>query len=150
MSDPVDDILRRAADRAKEQGVPYAGLVTPPEAHALATAGAATLVDVRSRLEADYVGRVPGVPIVEWKAMGAAQPNLRCVQELEALPGRQERLLLMCRSGARSHVAAIAAADAGHPAVYNVLEGFEGDLDDAQHRGTLGGWRKHGLPWVQS
>jgi hypothetical protein len=30
-----------------------------------------------------------------------------------------------------------------------VLEGFEGDLDDAKRRGGSNGWRFHGLPWVQ-
>jgi hypothetical protein len=33
--------------------------------------------------------------------------------------------------------------------VFNVLEGFEGDLDDNYQRGRLNGWRTHGLPWVQ-
>jgi hypothetical protein len=32
---------------------------------------------------------------------------------------------------------------------FNVLEGFEGPKDGEGHRGTLGGWRKAGLPWVQ-
>ena len=30
-----------------------------------------------------------------------------------------------------------------------MLEGFEGDKDDQGHRGQVGGWRFHGLPWVQ-
>jgi hypothetical protein len=30
-----------------------------------------------------------------------------------------------------------------------VLEGFEGPLDDAHHRGTVSGWRMEGLPWEQ-
>ena len=34
--------------------------------------------------------------------------------------------------------------------VINVSEGFEGPLDDNYHRGTLGGWRFHGLPWQQN
>jgi hypothetical protein len=43
-----------------------------------------------------------------------------------------------------------AAAQAGFTRAYNILEGFEGDLDDDRRRGTLGGWRRAGLPWVQS
>ena len=39
---------------------------------------------------------------------------------------------------------------AGWKEAYNVLEGFEGDKDAAEHRNTVGGWRKAGLPWVQS
>ena len=29
-------------------------------------------------------------------------------------------------------------------------KGFEGDKDGTGHRGTLGGWKAAGLPWVQS
>ena len=50
----------------------------------------------------------------------------------------------------RSHGAALAAAAAGYVHAYNILEGFEGDLDVDHHRGTLGGWRMRGLPWLQS
>jgi sulfur dioxygenase len=32
----------------------------------------------------------------------------------------------------------------------NVLEGFEGDLDERGQRGHRGGWRRHGLPWQQT
>ena len=38
---------------------------------------------------------------------------------------------------------------AGYRAVYNVLEGFEGPLDERFRRGTLSGWRLAGLPWEQ-
>jgi rhodanese-related sulfurtransferase len=38
---------------------------------------------------------------------------------------------------------------AGFQEVYHVSEGFEGDLDEHHHRGTLGGWRFRGLPWEQ-
>jgi len=37
----------------------------------------------------------------------------------------------------------------GFTRVYNVLEGFEGELDDHHHRSAAGGWRFHGLPWEQ-
>ena len=57
--------------------------------------------------------------------------------------------LLLCRSGKRSALAAEAATKAGAPFVFNVLEGFEGDLDENYQRGRLNGWRTHGLPWVQ-
>jgi len=39
--------------------------------------------------------------------------------------------------------------EAGFTEVYNVLEGFEGELDDNHHRSSIGGWRHHGLPWAQ-
>jgi len=59
-------------------------------------------------------------------------------------------VLLICRSGHRSMFAGEALEAAGFSAVINVLEGFEGPLDEQYHRGTLGGWRWRGLPWQQS
>jgi rhodanese-related sulfurtransferase len=58
--------------------------------------------------------------------------------------------MFICRSGARSHSAADAATRAGWREAYNVLEGFEGNKDGEQHRNTVNGWRKAGLPWTQS
>jgi rhodanese-related sulfurtransferase len=58
-------------------------------------------------------------------------------------------VLFLCRSGARSHDAAIAATAAGYTQCYNVLEGFEGDRDAHGHRGALNGWQAAGLPWQQ-
>jgi rhodanese-related sulfurtransferase len=55
----------------------------------------------------------------------------------------------MCRSGARSHQAAIAAHAAGYAHSYNILQGFEGDKDASGHRNGIGGWRFAGLPWIQ-
>ncbi len=150
-SDELPDvILDRAAQRARDTGLPYAGAVTPSEAARLVDAGVATLVDVRTRFEHEYVGRVPHTPLVEWKALGAPGPNPRFVEELHALPDKRDHVLFLCRSGVRSHAAAIAATEAGYEHAYNILEGFEGDLDESGHRGVRGGWRKAGLPWVQS
>jgi rhodanese-related sulfurtransferase len=54
----------------------------------------------------------------------------------------------ICRSGVRSRHAAEAATAAGLGPAYNVLDGFEGQLDRERHRG-IGGWKADGLPWVQ-
>jgi len=61
-----------------------------------------------------------------------------------------QAVLIDCRSGQRSIAAGVELEKAGFTDVYNVLEGFEGPLDDTHHRGTLGGWRKEGLPWQQT
>lgn len=58
-------------------------------------------------------------------------------------------VMFLCRSGGRSHGAATAAAASGYGNAYNILEGFEGDLDANGHRNSVGGWRKAGLPWRQ-
>lgn len=149
-ADTTAAILERAAARAKQKAVPYAGLVTPSEAHALMQAGIATIVDVRTRFEAEYVGRIAGTPLIEWRPLGAPEPNQRFIEQLDALPDKRENLLFLCRSGVRSHAAAAAATEAGHRHAFNILEGFEGNLDEEQHRGTRDGWRKAGLPWIQS
>jgi len=143
------DILERAARRGRAKGLAYLGEVTPAEAWALQRAGAARLVDVRTRAEWTYVGRVDGVPLVEWRAFGAAQPNPQFIDQLREHAPADLPVLFLCRSAVRSHAAAQLAHDAGWTTL-NVLEGFEGDLDAEGRRGTLGGWRRAGLPWVQS
>jgi rhodanese-related sulfurtransferase len=144
-------ILDRATDRAQEQGLPYAGAVTPAEACGLMQAGAATLIDVRTRFENEYVGRVPNAPLIEWKALGATGPNPQFIEQLDGLKlDKTTPVLFLCRSGVRSHAAAVAATEAGYENAFNILEGFEGDVDEHGHRGTRGGWRKAVLPWVQS
>lgn len=144
----VEEIKRRAAERGRQLNLPYAGALTPAEAFALMQAGA-KLVDVRTKPELQYVGRVPGSLLVEWQTYpgNGRNPDFLAQLAQEAEPG--DALMFLCRSGARSHAAAAAATQAGFRDSYNVLEGFEGDRDAEQHRGTLGGWRKAGLPWVQ-
>lgn len=78
----------------------------------------------------------------------AAQPP-RFVRDLESKTGKDAVVLLLCRSGKRSAQAAEAAARAGFKHVFNIREGFEGDLDEQQRRGSFNGWRHAGLPWVQ-
>ncbi len=143
-----EEIVLRARSRQSEAQGDYAGAVTPPEAWALLQAGAARLVDVRTAAELSYVGRVPGALHAEWQgkdedAIARFLARLRDQTE----PG--EMVLLLCRSAVRSHHAAVAATQAGWRAVFNVLEGFEGQRDHAQQRGHLDGWRHHGLPWLQ-
>ena len=144
----MDDIRKTAAERGQRMGLTYAGALLPAEAHRLMQAGA-RLVDVRTQPELLYVGRVPGALALEWQTYPGNQPNPQFLEELAALTDKDEPLLFLCRSGGRSHAAAQAATQAGWRECYNVLEGFEGDRDEAQHRGTVGGWRKAGLPWVQ-
>ncbi len=149
MSD-IDKIKQAAAERGKSQGLTYAGAVTPAEAHALLQAGAAKLVDVRTKPELAYVGKIPGAAAVEWQTYPGGRPNPEFLGELGATVSKDTPVMFICRSGARSHSAAEAATRAGWSEAYNVLEGFEGDKDAEQHRSTVGGWRKAGLPWTQS
>ena len=145
----MDETRKRAADRGRQMGLTYAGAVLPAEAAELMSAGG-TLVDVRTRPELAYVGRIPGAAAVEWQTWPGNQPNPEFLAELAAVAPKDKPVMFLCRSGVRSHYAAEAATRAGWREAYNVLEGFEGDKDGAQHRGNLGGWKKAGLPWIQS
>src|SRR5258708_17930932 len=144
MSD-LKEIKKTAAERARKLGLPYAGALLPSEAHELMQAGA-KLVDVRTQPELLYVGRIPGSLAVEWQTYPGGKPNPEFIGELAASVGKDDPVMFICRSGARSHGAAEAAMRAGWRETYNVLEGFEGDKDAAGHRNTVGGWRKAGLP----
>ena len=147
--DALDSLLDKARRAAREAGLPYAGGLSPKDAWTLFSAGAAVLVDVRTNEERKFVGHVPGSVHVAWATGTGMTRNPRFVKELEAKVGKDAVVLLLCRSGKRSAAAAEAAARAGFSAVFNVLEGFEGELDADTRRGSLDGWRFHGLPWVQ-
>lgn len=148
---------RTAAQQALEEvraaaaaaGTPYAGGVAPETAWALFSAGDALLVDVRTAEERKFVGHVPETLHVPWATGTSLTRNPRFARELEAKTGKDALILLLCRSGNRSAQAAEAATKAGFTQVFNVLEGFEGDLDEQQRRGSHNGWRFHGLPWAQ-
>ena len=142
-------LLDLAVARGRAAGLEYAGHLTPAEAHQLLEEGAAVIVDVRTRPEWEFVGHVEDAPLIEWRAYGARAPDPSFVDALARRFDRDAPILLLCRSGVRSHHAATAAALAGFTRVYNVLEGFEGDQDEHGRRGTTGGWRHAGLPWTQ-
>ena len=147
----LPDELESARAVALATGLPYAGGVSPAVAWRLVQAGAAQLVDVRTTEERKFVGHVPGSAHVAWATGTALTRNPRFVRELEAkvVGGKQAVVLLLCRSGKRSALAAEAAAKAGFTRVFNVLEGFEGEIDEHRQRGASDGWRFHHLPWVQ-
>jgi rhodanese-related sulfurtransferase len=149
--DNPEEILARARERAQKMNLPYAGALLPAEARALMqNLHGAKLVDVRTRAELEWVGSVPGSVAVEWNAWPGGARNPDFVAQLEQQVDKAATVMFLCRSGARSNAAAIAAMQAGYNKAYNVLEGFEGDKDDGGQRNKLGGWRAAGLPWTQS
>ncbi len=153
------------AHESDEQKVPsstafapsYAGDITPDEAWKLLSENPdAVLVDVRTDAEWRFVG-VPDISglgrdvvYVQWSGLDGKR-NENFVDELIAAgvsPGERP-VVFLCRSGNRSIPAAEAATRAGIAPSYNVVDGFEGGLDSAGHRGGTG-WRAIGLPWKQS
>ena len=111
----------------------------------------AVLVDVRTKVEHAFVGHPLGAIHVAWKEALDWQVNPKFVVEVEKLvPDKSVPVLLLCRSGQRSLDAAKALEAVGYQRLINIVDGFEGPLDNHNHRGNLGGWRFHGLPWEQS
>lgn len=126
----------------------YSGDVSAELAWQWLQAGEAVLVDVRTDAERDWVGKVPGAIAVAWKQWPGMAANASFDEQLRAAVPEGKKVVLLCRSGVRSVAAAQRATRLGIEA-YNILEGFEGDVDANGQRGQLGGWRKRGLPWHQ-
>lgn len=118
----------------------------------------AVLIDIRSTMEYLFVGHAKGAVLVPWIDEPDWTVNPYFITEVRKLTlggsASQEEdsapLILICRSGKRTKEAGLMLIDAGFKHVYHVAEGFEGELDDDHHRGTVGGWRFRGLPWEQS
>jgi rhodanese-related sulfurtransferase len=135
----------------------YAGDLDPKAAwDLLEKEPEAVLVDVRTLAEWQYVGVPDLSPVarraqfVEWQRFPDGSPNPDFVGQVsEVAPDPEVPVLFLCRSGVRSKAAAIALTEAGYARCYNVAEGFEGDKDAQGHRGTVGGWKVAGLPWLQ-
>ena len=130
--------------------------INPLEAHALlAQESNARLIDVRSKMEFDYVGHPLGAIHVAWKEFPLWEENAsftRDVQNALKATGVYDNaapVLMLCRSGVRSKSAGEVLMRNGFSQVYNVLEGFEGDKNESQQRSTINGWRFRGLAWEQ-
>lgn len=127
--------------------------LTPSEAHEFLHKNAGALfVDCRSEMEYLFVGHPIGALNVAWNDGPDWQINPHFVGQVTRLAGSNHAkrpIVLICRSGNRSVDAGIALEKHGFTAVYNVLGGFEGDLDENRHRGTENGWRFDRLPWEQ-
>ena len=117
----------------------------------------AVLIDVRSNMEFLFIGHPVGAINVAWidepdwninphfatEVRRVILGGIRC-HESGCAP-----VVLICRSGKRSLEAGELLVKEGFTDVYNVEEGFEGELDDEHHRSSMGGWRHAGLPWEQ-
>lgn len=130
----------------------------PTAAHArLGDEQRGVLIDVRSRVEHEYVGHPPGALHVafsefpDWRPVPDFAERVRSAlaaaghADPQAVP-----VFMLCRSGGRSLAAAEALVAAGFVSVHNIEEGFEGVRDAEGHRNTIDGWRARGLPWVQT
>ncbi|MBU6504427.1 MAG: rhodanese-like domain-containing protein [Betaproteobacteria bacterium] len=125
--------------------------LTPKEAHAFLQAEPeAVFVDVRSEMEHMFVGHPHGSVLVPWIDGPDWDINPNFVAHVKKLASSERPVVLICRSGKRSIDAGQALEKAGLAKIYNVLHGFEGDLDEHHHRNAINGWRHDGLPWGQT
>lgn len=120
----------------------------------------AFLIDVRTAAEWAYVG-VPRAPadarpavFAEWQSFPAMSVDAAFAARLgqtilDSGGTRDSRLYFLCRSGVRSMASAATMTAAGFAHCFNVVDGFEGPVDDRGHRGAVAGWKAEGLPWSQ-
>lgn len=141
----------------------FLGDLSPQEAYALlSNEPDVSLLDVRTQAELSFVGGPDlsalgkSVGHLEWRSFPDGVVNTNFVEEFATYADRiQARaIIFLCRSGARSALAAQAVAEGlvGETPLrlFNLGGGFEGDLDQEGRRGRLSGWKAVGLPWRQS
>jgi rhodanese-related sulfurtransferase len=109
----------------------------------------AVFIDCRSEMEYLFVGHPAGAIHVAWNDGPNWDINPDFVAHVKKATSVNRPVILICRSGNRSLDAGRALEEAGFTKVYNVLHGFEGELNDKHHRGSKTGWRFDGLPWEQ-
>ena len=144
----------------KMPGNDYAGDVTAQAAwEILKSKPHSLLVDVRTEVQWKLIGTpdlssINKEPLyLQWVTMKGVNTNFvtELKQHLEERNiSNDSPIYFMCQSGGRSKIAAKQCAELGYTASYNIAEGFEGDLDEHNHRNSVSGWKVAGLPWVQS
>ena len=121
------------------------------------------IIDVRTVGEYVFVGHAPmavNIPLLilePEKAYYAKKPQLplsaKFVEEVGKRYKKTDTLMVICRSGGRSAVAANILAKAGYKNAYTVIDGFEGDklkLEGSYNNGkrVVNGWKNSGAPWT--
>lgn len=102
-------------------------------------------VDVRSEPEFEQ-GHVPGalnVPLLHF-GPGGMTPNPEFMRVMQDAFGKQEKLVIGCRSGGRSRRAAELLQQAGFSELADLSPGWEGSRDPFGR--VTPGWSRRGLP----
>ncbi len=118
------------------------------------------LVDVRTDAEWHYVGipELSGInkhPILVSLLLFPHNDlnhsfKQQVLEEIGNLQKPIKHLFFICRTGGRSQKAAEIFDEMNLYQVYNVVDGFEGDLDGHSQRNKINGWKFAKLPWRQS
>ena len=121
------------------------------------------ILDVRTAEEYLYVGHAPmawNIPIFfqsyEWDAAKnklPMKPNPDFIAKIKQTLNPKDTILISCRSGGRSAMAVNQLAEAGYKNVYNITDGFEGDVvkDKSSvyyEKRMVNGWKNSGAPWT--
>ncbi|WP_018410361.1 rhodanese-like domain-containing protein [Methyloversatilis thermotolerans] len=152
-------------DVAKERRTVLERYLTASEAHAMVSANRSRVlfIDVRTQAEVSYVGIPEGLDanipflLIDFDHFDSKKRSytlhrnpdfLRAIEARLKARGldRDADIVLICRSGDRTTQAVNVLAAAGFTRVWNVVDGFEGDL--ANGRRNLNGWKNAGLPWT--
>ncbi|MDE1935409.1 rhodanese-like domain-containing protein [Bradyrhizobium sp.] len=141
--------------------------LSAPEAFKMKSEGGAKVlfVDIRTKGEFQFLGTPTiidqNIPYMEiddptsWDKKNnryTMSPNSDFLSAVDALAarmhhGKNDPVILMCRSGDRSPRAADLLQQAGYTKVYSVVDGFEGDMSPAGRR-DVNGWKNANLPWT--
>jgi rhodanese-related sulfurtransferase len=117
------------------------------------------IIDVRTPEEFLFVGspemawRIPvAIQSYEWNAekkQFPMKPLPDFAARVQTVAKPDDTIMVMCRSGGRSAIAANFLAKAGFKNVYNIIDGMEGDGNGDSESTATGGWKNTGCPWTK-
>lgn len=121
------------------------------------------ILDIRTPEEYVYVGHPAmayNIPFMVWTGKWNSrrnnydlQLNADFVKQVNMKFAKNDTILVLCRSGVRSAAAANRLSEVGFVNVYNIIDGFEGDmvydLKSYYHGKRMkNGWKNSGAPWT--
>ena len=121
------------------------------------------ILDVRTPEEYIFVGHAPMARNIPLKLLNQKETIEKMTPVMELNPSFvsivkkdykvTDTILIMCRSGGRSAAAVNLLAKAGFTEVYNIIDGFEGDVvkDPGSYysgKRVKNGWKNSGAPWT--
>jgi rhodanese-related sulfurtransferase len=117
------------------------------------------IIDVRTPEEYLFVGHPPmawKIPVAEQTYLWDSEKKQYPLKPLFGFAARvlsvakpTDTIMVMCRSGGRSAMAANMLAKAGFTNVYNIIDGMEGDGNGDSESVPQGGWKNSGCPWTK-
>lgn len=124
-----------------------------------ATPDEVVIIDVRTPEEFLFVGsptmawRIPvALQSYAWdaeKKQYPMQPLPDFAERVHSVANPDDTVMVMCRSGGRSAIAANMLAKAGFTKVYNIIDGMEGDAHGNPGSVAGDGWKNSGCPWTK-